>query len=236
MEPAHDHVHGPEPETELAEPELHSSTLGAEETALPSLEPQTPFTGTDAKLAEQNAFEPPSDPAHDHAHGPDPETELADPELHSPALGAEDTVPPSLEPQAPLTGTGARFAEQDAVEPPLEPEHDHVHGPEPETELADPELHSPALGAEDALAPSLEPQAPLTGTGARLAEQDAVEPPLEPEHDHVHGPEPETELATPELHSPALGAEDTLAPLLGPQAPLTWADEFAEQFVDVPPF
>lgn len=132
--------------------------------------------------------------------------------------------------------TSPRSALQLEVDPPSVPEHDHVHGPEPETEPAEPELHRPTLGAEDTALPSLEPQTPSTGTAGKLAEQDALAPPSEPEHDHVHGPEPETELAEPELHSPTLGAEDTVAPSLEPQAPLTGADEFAEQLVDAPPF
>jgi len=192
-----------------------------------------PWTSPSGAL--QLNVDPPLEPKHDHVHGPEPETELAAPEVHSPKAGAVDTVVPLLEPQAPLTGPSARLAAQEAVAPPLEPGHDHVHGPDPETELAAPEVHSPEAGAEDAVVPLLEPQAPLTGLGARLAAQDAVVPPLEPEQDHAHGPEPETELAEPDVHSPEAGAEETVVPLLAPQEPLTEADEFAEQLVDAPP-
>jgi hypothetical protein len=86
-----------------------------------------------------------------------------------------------------------RLAEQEALEPPLEPEQDHAHGPEPETELAAPEVHSPEAGAEDTVVPLLAPQAPLIGLSARLAEQLADTPPLTPAHVQFQGPLPWTD-------------------------------------------
>jgi hypothetical protein len=50
--------------------------------------------------------------------------------------------------------------------------------------------------------------------------QIAVDPPLEPAHDHAQDPEPEeTEDAVPALHNPDVGADERLAPLEDPQDP-----------------
>ena len=43
--PAHDHVHGPFPETLDAVPALQRFVVGAVETVVPFAEPQTPFVG-----------------------------------------------------------------------------------------------------------------------------------------------------------------------------------------------
>jgi len=98
-----------------------------------------------------------------------------------------------------------------------------------------PELQRPELGAEETVPPLLAPQAPSTDT-SKFAEQLADDPPFSPAQVHVQGPLPETVLAVPKLQSPELGAEETVPPLLAPQAPLTDTDEFAEQLVASPPF
>ena len=55
-----------------------------------------------------------------------------------------------------------------AVEPPLEPPQLHVHGPEPATADDVPIEQRLAEGADDALVPFADPQAPLTATGAAV--------------------------------------------------------------------
>jgi hypothetical protein len=59
--------------------------------------------------------------------------------------------------------------------------------------------------------------------GARLAEQLAVVPPLEPPQLHVHGPKPATDDAVPVEQRLAEGADDTVVPFADPHAPLTAA-------------
>jgi hypothetical protein len=55
-----------------------------------------------------------------------------------------------------------------AVEPPLEPAQLHVHGPEPATADDVPVEQRLAEGADAALVPFADPQAPLTATGAAV--------------------------------------------------------------------
>jgi hypothetical protein len=80
-------------------------------------------------------------------------------------------------------------AEQLAFEPPLDPEHDHDHGPEPLTVDDAPELQRFVAGALVKVPPFAEPHTPLTSAGA---EQLAEPPPFAPVHDQFHGPAPVT--------------------------------------------
>ena len=59
----------------------------------------------------------------------------------------------------------ARFAEQEAVLPPLLPIQLQDHGPLPVTEDAVPELQRPVAGTVEKLPPLAEPHCPFTGTG-----------------------------------------------------------------------
>ena len=52
FEPAHDHVHGPFPETDEAVPTLQRLVVGAEERDVPFDEPQTPFMGVTVVLKD----------------------------------------------------------------------------------------------------------------------------------------------------------------------------------------
>ena len=58
-----------------------------------------------------------------------------------------------------------RFAEHDAIVPPLLPAHVQLHGPEPVTDDAVPALQKLPVGAAVSVWPLLLPQAPLTGVG-----------------------------------------------------------------------
>ena len=66
-----------------------------------------------------------------------------------------------------------------------------------------------------------------------LAEQLAVEPPLEPVQPHVQGPLPLTVVAVPELQRLVVGAEVNVPPLDEPHTP---AIGFAENVVDTEQF
>jgi hypothetical protein len=59
----------------------------------------------------------------------------------------------------------ASDALQLAVVPPLEPRHDHVQGPEPETAVGVPVLQRFVVGMLERVAPLLVPQVPLVGVG-----------------------------------------------------------------------
>jgi hypothetical protein len=100
------------------------------------------------------------------------------------------------------------LAEQAALVPPLEPSHDHVHAPEPETAVAEPVEQRLVLGAEARVELFAEPQTPFTPfTVVFCAEQEASLPPLEPVQVQDHGPEPLTEEAVPTEQRLAVGAE-----------------------------
>ena len=105
--------------------------------------------------------------------------------------------------------------------PPFDPAHDHAQGPVPATLEAVPTLQRPLVGAEVRVVPLAEPQAPLTGVWASGAEQEALLPPFDPEHDQSHGPLPVTFEAVPALHRPLLGGLLTATPLPLPHEPLT---------------
>ena len=70
--------------------------------------PHAPFTATTAKLAEQLELPPPCSPVHVHDHGPEPDTAEAEPALHRPEEGADETLVPLAGPQPPAT-IGAQF-------------------------------------------------------------------------------------------------------------------------------
>lgn len=98
------HDHGPVPLTIEGVPTLQSPTVGITVVTTPFAGPQTPFTGVGFAL--QLAVVPPFDPAHDHVHGPVPDTVEGAPTLQSPVEGFEATVVPLVGPQTPLTGAG----------------------------------------------------------------------------------------------------------------------------------
>jgi hypothetical protein len=106
LDPAHIHVHGPNPLTEDAVPDEQRLDAGAALTAAPFAEPQAPLTGVDEdfKFALQLALLPPLDPSHTQVHGPDPRTEDAEPDEQRLDVGTTLTATPLAEPQAPLTG------------------------------------------------------------------------------------------------------------------------------------
>src|SRR5208283_3952920 len=86
------------------------------------------------------------------------------------------------------------------------------------------------LGAVVKPCPFDEPQVPLT---SRLAEQLALDPPLDPAQLQLHGPLPETEEAVPALQRFELGALKKPCPFDEPHAPLT--SRLAPQFALEPP-
>ena len=69
----------------------------------------------------------------------------------------------------------------------------------------------------------------------RLAEQEAVVPPVEPVHDHDQGPEPETDEEEPVVQKLVVGTEETVVPLAEPQAPLRAAVRGAVSPAALPP-
>ena len=95
-------------------------------------------------------------------------------------VGVVLKVPPLDDPQAPLVGAGAVFcAEQLTLVPPFWPLQVQYHGPDPETEEANPALHKLVVGAVLKVDPLDDPQTPFIGVGAVLfAEQLAVVPPF----------------------------------------------------------
>ena len=110
-------------------------------------------------FAEQLAVDPPPDPAQVQVHGPEPLTAETVPALQRFAVGAEVKLWPLDDPQAPLT---VKFAEQLAVDPPLDPAQVQVHGPEPLIVEIVPALQRFVVGAEVKLWALDDPQAPLT--------------------------------------------------------------------------
>ena len=225
LDPVQIQLHGPLPETEDAVPALQRFELGALKKSCPFDEPHAPLT---SRLAEQFALVPPFTPAQVQLHGPLPETEDAVPALQRFELGALKKPCPFDEPHAPLT---SRLAEQFALDPPLDPVQVQLHGPDPETVDAVPALQRFELGALKKPCPFDEPHAPLT---SRLAEQFALDPPLDPVQVQLHGPLPVSAEAVPALQKFELGAVVKLCPFDEPHAPLT--SRLAEQFALVPPF
>lgn len=93
----------------------------------------------------------------------------------------------------------------------------------PATVEGAPEAHKFVVGVILTPTPFALPQTPLTEVLVLLAEHDAVVPPLEPVHDHVHGPVPDTAVAVPAEQRFVVGAVLTVEPFEGPQAPFTAA-------------
>ena len=85
--------------------------------------------------------------------------------------------------------------------------------------------------------PFADPQAPDVGvTTVLLAEQLAVDPPLEPVHNQYQGPEPVKLVDVPVEHK-LVGVELRVCPLLAPHCPFTGVAAFcAEQLAVDPPF
>src|ERR1700722_4159208 len=127
-------------------------------------------------LAEQLAVVPPLAPAQLHDHGPEPETDEAEPVVQRLVVGAVETVVPFADPQAPLVGVAVLLAEQEAFVPPLAPVQDHDQGPEPLTLVAVPAVQRLVVGLLATVVPLADPQAPFVGGTVLLAEHDAVVP------------------------------------------------------------
>jgi hypothetical protein len=181
--------------------------------------PHIPFTGGGTRLAEQEAVVPPLRPAQVHDHGPEPATDEAVPALQNPEAGALLKVAPFEAPQLPFTGVAARLAEQLELVPPFEPEQVQFHGPEPETDDAEPVLQSPSVGIllRDSLFDV--PHVPLTALTVLGAVQEAPAPPLRPAQVQFHEPEPEMAEAVPTLQRLLAGALAATVPLARPQLP-----------------
>jgi hypothetical protein len=154
LEPWQDHVHGPLPVNAETPPVAQRLVLGADDTATPFALPQLPATSNGAK---HDAVWPPLLPAQDHFQGPLPETDVADPEAHNSVAGTDVAPTPLAPPHAPATSNGA---EHEAVWPSPVPVQDHVHGPLPETDVAEPPAQRPRVGAAVAPAPSAAPHWP----------------------------------------------------------------------------
>jgi hypothetical protein len=135
-----------------------------------------------------------------------------------------------------LTNTGAEHA---AFVPPPDPLHDHVHGPLPDTGVAVPAEHKFDDGADPAPVPFADPQDPLTGAAARVAEQLPFEPPPDPLHDHVYVLGlVVTAVAEPVLHKFDDGGVENgnVPPFDVPHVPFTTGGaRVAEQLAFVPP-
>jgi hypothetical protein len=105
--PGHDHVQGPEPATVEAVPVPQKLVVGLLLAATPLALPHAPLTGDGGvSWAEQLAFVPLLEPAHDHVHGPVPLTVDAVPVLQRLVAGFEATMVPFAAPQTPFTGDG----------------------------------------------------------------------------------------------------------------------------------
>jgi hypothetical protein len=228
---------GPVPETAVAVPVEHRFVVGAVLNVPPSEEPQVPFTGSGNLLAKQEEVVPPFNPAQVHLQIPFKVTLEGVPELHKPVVGAVWYEPPLEDPHCPLIGSGALFALQLAVVPPLEPVQDQYQGPAPVTEVATPDEQRLVVGAVLNVPPLEDPHCPLIGSGALFALQLAVVPPLEPVQDQYQGPAPVTEVATPDEQRLVVGAVLNVPPLEDPQTPFTGLGNLlAKQEEVLPPF
>ena len=157
-----------------------------------------------------------------------------------PLLSANQKLPsgPATRPQGALEALVignslivSALAVQLAFVPVFAPLQVQLHGPEPLTADAVPELQRLAVGAIARFAPLLLPQPPFT---IKAAEQESVVPVFAPLQVQLHGPLPLTADAVPEVQRLAAGAALRSAPLLLPQAPLTI--KAAEQESVVPVF
>jgi hypothetical protein len=125
-------------------------------------------------------------------------------------------------------GLDELLAVQVAVVPPLEPLHDHAHGPLPETVAARPVEQRLVVGLVDAVVPLASPHTPLIRVEALLmsmgAEQVAFVPPLMPVQDQLNAVRVlVTAEALPAEHK-EVGLAAVLTPFEAPQAPFTLAD------------
>jgi hypothetical protein len=127
--------------------------------------------------AEQDAAEPPFDPAQLQFQGLLPLGAEAEPVVQSPLVGALPTAMPFAEPHTPFTAEEARESEHIAVAPPLLPAQLQLHGPLPATVDAVPALQRLAIGAVLTFVPFALPHAPLMSS---RAEQLAIEEPHAP--------------------------------------------------------
>ena len=83
------------------------------------------------------------------------------------------------------------FALQLSSDPPFDPSHDQLHGPDPDMPEKFPWLQYPDEGVDEYVPPSEGPHTPLTAPAARFALQKSFDPPFDPLHDQLHGPEPD---------------------------------------------
>ena len=89
-----------------------------------------------------------------------------------------------------MTGTADLVALHEALDPPFNPLHDQVQGPDPATELEDHALQRFDVGIEVNVPPLALPQVPFSAV-ARVAH--CITSPLSLlVHDHVQGPDPAT--------------------------------------------
>jgi hypothetical protein len=174
----------------------------------------------------QEAVVPPAEPAQLHDHGPLPLTADAVPGLQRLVVGALAKLPPFEEPHAPLTADEG--APHSAVEPPLLPAQNQVHGPLPLTADAVPGLQRLVVGALLTATPFAGPHCPFTGGAggggggeASCATQVAVFPPLLPTQVQVQGPLPVTAVAVPALQRLVVGALVRLVPFEESHTPVT---------------
>jgi hypothetical protein len=138
-------------------------------------------------------------------------------------VGFTENVPPSLEPQMPLTAVGARLAVQLATLPPFIPVHVQYQGPDPIKPEAVPLVQKLVAGATENTPLLLVPHKPLVCEAddrLKLVQPSSV-PPLLPKQLQFHGPLPVTLPAEPVVQRFVVGAAATVCPLLLPQEPLT---------------
>ena len=148
-------------------------------------------------------------------------------------VGVVEAYLPFLEPQTPAIGTAP--VAQESVVPLFTPMQVQDQGPEPETVEAFPELQRLVKGIEERLAPSEEPQSPLTGSPP-VAQVSSV-PPFVPEQLQSQGPLPVTLDAVPVVQRLIVGCSVKFCPSEEPQTPLTGVPFLeAEQEAESPPF
>ena len=107
-------------------------------------------------------------------------TDEAVPVPHKFAVGAALTAVEFAEPHTPLTAGGSRGAWQDAVVPPLVPEHVQSQGPVPLTDDALPTLHRFAVGVLLTAVALAEPQLPLSACGGGVVSEEGEDDPPQP--------------------------------------------------------
>jgi hypothetical protein len=98
------HVQGPVPDTVPASPAAQRFVVGIAVRAVPFDVPHEPFVGTVETVAEHEAEVPPFVPSHVQAHGPEPVTAEAFPEVQKLVVGAAVSADALDVPHAPFTG------------------------------------------------------------------------------------------------------------------------------------